>query len=96
MIEFTQISKLMASKGFPVTADRCASKMKSMRERFHEINEKAKEGGGRRSHWPFYAKMNELLGFDDTVRCDMFMKLVREKSRSGQAMILRPLKLQKN
>ena len=67
MIEFTQISKLMASKGFPVTADRCASKMKSMRERFHEINEKAKEGGGRRSHWPFYAKMNELLGFDDTV-----------------------------
>ena len=43
MIEFTQISKLMVSKGLPVTADRCASKMKSMRERFHEINEKAKE-----------------------------------------------------
>ena len=57
MIEFTQISKLLASIGFPLTADRCAYKMKSMRERFH----------GRWSHWPFYAKMNELLGFDDTV-----------------------------
>ena len=67
MIEFTQISKLLASIGFPLTADRCAYKMKSMRERFHEINEKAKEGGGRRSQWPFYAKMDELLGFYDTV-----------------------------
>ncbi len=33
MFEFTQISKLVVKKGFPVNAERCASKMKSMRER---------------------------------------------------------------
>ena len=40
----------MVNKGFPVTADSCASKMKCMRERFHEINEKAKEGDGSVRH----------------------------------------------
>ena len=61
----------MKSNGVIVTGERCSVKWKSMKERYNEFSEKlkVKEGtqtSGRRSQWPFFAVMDEILGQSDT------------------------------
>lgn len=62
----------MKSNGVIVTGERCSLKWKSMKERYNEISDKlkkVKEGtqtSGRRSQWPFFAVMDEILGQSDT------------------------------
>ena len=61
----------MKSNGVIVTGQRCSVKWKSMKERYNEISDKlkkVKEGtqtSGRRSQWPFFAVMDEILGRSD-------------------------------
>ena len=62
----------MKSNGVIVTGERCSVKWKSMKEPYNEISDKlkkVKEGtqtSGRRSQWPFFAVMDEILGQSDT------------------------------
>ena len=62
----------MKSNGVIVTGERCSVKWKSMKERYNEISDKLKkvkeetQTSGRRSQWPFFAVMDEILGQSDT------------------------------
>ena len=59
----------MQTQGVTVSVERCMAKWKSLRERYNNINEKLqKDGSVKRSQWPYFERMNAILGFDDTVR----------------------------
>jgi uncharacterized protein YmfQ (DUF2313 family) len=59
------------------------AKWKSLRERYNNIIEKLqKDGSVKRSQWPYFERMNAILGFDDTVRLQYVeSRRVRGRSR---------------
>lgn len=56
----------MEKRGVKTTAERCSVKFAAMKKRFNELNDQNVDGEkGRRVQWPFFSKMNELLGLSD-------------------------------
>lgn len=82
----------MKSKGVFISGERCSGKWKSMRERYSEINDKLKkmkegnQASGRRSQWPFFAKMDEIFGQSDTTT----LQYVYEVGSGGKMKKLNP------
>jgi hypothetical protein len=84
---------MMNSNGVSVTGERCVAKWKSLRERYNTINEKLlKEGSGRKSLWPYFERMNAILGFDNTVRLQYVHEVgAAQKPKLPREGLKRPL-----
>jgi hypothetical protein len=56
----------MKKREVKTTAERCSVKFAAMKKNFNELNDQNVDGEkGRRVQWPFFSKMNELLGLSD-------------------------------
>lgn len=54
-------------RGIHTTADRCSGKFASLKKKFNEINDQIPEANkGKRVQWPFFSRMNQVLGLEDS------------------------------
>nr|CAH0101654.1 unnamed protein product [Daphnia galeata] len=61
-----KVNKEMEKGGVKTTAERCSVEFAAMKKRFNELNDQNFDGEkSRRVQWPFFSKMNELLGLLD-------------------------------
>lgn len=54
-------------RGIHTTADRGSGKFASLKKNFNEINDQIPEANkGKRVQWPFFSRMNQVLGLEDS------------------------------
>nr|KAG5690445.1 hypothetical protein BaRGS_010072 [Batillaria attramentaria] len=64
---WTAISAIMRSKGHVITPEACNKKMDNLRQRYKMIKDRNGRTGAGRSSWPYFEKMDQVLGKDPDV-----------------------------
>jgi hypothetical protein len=60
-------------RGIHTTADRCSGKFSSLKKKINEINDQIPEANkGKRVQWPFFSRMNQVLGLEDSSTLEHF------------------------
>nr|CAH0109635.1 unnamed protein product [Daphnia galeata] len=78
----------LMKRGIHTTADRCRGKFSSLKKKFNEINDQIPEANkGKRVQWPFFSRMNQVLGLEDSSTLEHFhgVGAATSKKRSGDS-----------